>query len=69
MIACTSTKFSIIIVKSILQRLEGNAFGKFILGSYFHLFASLLSDPTVADLSDIFREFAKAKGELKSNQS
>jgi hypothetical protein len=54
LIAISSPKYCIIIIKSIIYRLKSHVFGKFIITSFFHLFYMLASDAAVGDLADIY---------------
>ena len=57
MIALSSLKYSVVLLRGLICKLAQHTFSKFIVLSNMYAFGALLFDPTLEDLKALYREF------------
>ena len=63
-IGFSSLKYSVVILKSFLLKVEEHKFGQFIILSHLYLFAPLIFDPILEDINNLFNDFRKVSSEV-----
>jgi hypothetical protein len=66
-VAISSVKYSLVLLRSFLFKLGEQKFSKFIVLSHLYLYAPLLFDPTLEDIKTLYLEFNQLSNEILRN--
>ena len=63
-VGLSSLKYSIVIFKSFLWKIEEHKFAKFIILSHLYLYAPLLFDPILEDINHLYNDFRNISSQI-----
>ena len=63
-VGLSSLKYSVVILRGFLFKLEEHKFSKFIILSHLYIYTSLLFDPTLEDIKNLYIEFKQLSNQI-----